>query len=433
MRNSNWRRAFFVVAMLAVRGACAEDLTLQGTVRDEGGARLNGVELLLRSETNSYSISTVTRPDGTYTLTPATAGTYRLEAERGGFRSATRVHITVRSGLPVILNFTMVRVEAHERASKPRVAETSAGSEGKPSPVSRQKAPELGLNPARALSAVQLYDSPQLNSSQFTDPTAAGGYSNTIANNNRELVKEYLQEQNSAASSDQSENNLYRKGSELLAQGMYGAAIDAFRQGTQEFPRSARLQIGFGLALYSRGSYGEAIRVLTAASDIAPSDLSAYLFLGKAFMALNQPSDDVVRHMERFAQLFPRNPLASYFYAMSLWRVRGRQESRAGLAQVEALLNRALDLNAAFPDAHLQLGILYVDQQKDSEAVQEFQKTIKLSPDLASAHYHLAQTYKHLGEEARAEQEFHVYERLRKQQGIGLAHERLPDARVQQP
>jgi tetratricopeptide (TPR) repeat protein len=120
--------------------------------------------------------------------------------------------------------------------------------------------------------------------------------------------------------------------------------------------------------------------------------------------------------MERFAQLFPTNPLASYFYAMSLWKVKRRQGSQANLAQVESLLKRAVALDPAFPDPHVQLGILYADQQKDSEAIQEFQNAVSLKADLAQAHYHLAQAYKRTGEKARAEREIQVYERLRKQQ-----------------
>lgn len=417
MRNGKWQLALLIVAILAVRRACAQDLTITGTVRDEAGAGLNGVKLILRSESNSYSISTVTKLDGTYALTPATAGAYRVEAEREGFQKATFVHVAVSSGSPVIVDFTLARMEVSHAARKREVAEAATGSQAeKASSVSGHQTPEAGADPARALSAVQLYDSPQLNSSQFTDPAAAGGYSNTIANNSRELVREYLQGQNSPAPSEQSENDVYRKGSELLSKSKYGPAIDVFQQGAQQFPRSVRLQIGLGLALYSRGRYGEAIRALTAASDIAPSDLRAYLFLAKASMALNQPSDEVVRHMERFAQLFPKDPLASYYYAMSLWKVRGRQDSKADLTQVESLLNRTLLLDAALPDAHLQLGILYADQQKPSQAIQEFQKAINLKRDLALAHYHLAQAYMRIGEEARAEQELHVYERLRNQQ-----------------
>jgi tetratricopeptide (TPR) repeat protein len=421
MRNGKWQLAVLIVAILAVREACAQDLTIKGTVRDEAGARLNGVKLILRNESSSYSISTVTRPDGSYALAPASAGAYRVEAEREGFQKATRVHIAVSSRSPVILDFTLVRMEVPHAAGNTgpvRVAEAATGSEaGKASSVSGHQTTEPGADPVRALSAVQLYDSPQLNSSQFTDPAAAGGYSNTIANNSRELVREYLQGQNSAASYEQSESDMYQKGSELLSEGKYGPAIDVFQQGTQQFPRSARLQIGLGLALYSSGRYGEAIRALTAASDIAPSDPRAYLFLAKAYDALSQPSDEVVRHMERFVQQFPRDPLASYYYAMSLWKVKGRQGSKADLAQVESLLNRALVLDAAFPDAHLQLGILYADQQKDSQAIQEFQNAINLKGDLAPAHYHLAQAYNRIGEKARAEQELQVCERLRKQQG----------------
>ena len=420
MRKGKWPITVLMVVLLAGREAGAQDLTIKGRVRDESGVGLSGVKVTIWNECSSYSVSTETARDGSYALVPAKAGTYRVEGEREGYQKAARVHIPVISRSPAIVDFVLAGMPPPQVAGErppARAVEAKAGPEArKVSSVSGHRHTETGGDSAQSLGAVEFYDSSQLKAGEFTDPAAAGGYSNTIANNSRELVKEYLQGQNSAASYGQSESDLYRKGSELLSQGRYGSAIDVFHRGIQQLPRSARLQIGLGVALYSSGSYGEAIRALGAASDIEPSDPRPYLFLAKACEALSQPSDEVLRRMERFAQLFPKNPLASYFYAMSLWKVKRRQGSQANLAQVESLLKRAVVLDPAFPDPHLQLGILYADQQKDSEAIQEFQNAVSLKADLAQAHYHLAQAYKRTGEKARAEREIQVYERLRKQQ-----------------
>jgi hypothetical protein len=84
-------------------------------------------------------------------------------------------------------------MEVHHAARKAQVAGAGTASEaGKVSSGRGHQTPEANADAARALTAVQLYDLPQLNSSQFTDPAAAGGYSNAIANNSRELVREYL-------------------------------------------------------------------------------------------------------------------------------------------------------------------------------------------------------------------------------------------------
>jgi tetratricopeptide (TPR) repeat protein len=420
MRKGKWPITVLTVVLLAGCEAGAQDLSIKGKVRDESGGGLSGVKVTIWNESSSYSVSTETARDGSYAFIPAEAGTYRVEAERENYQKAARVHIPVISRSPAILDFVLAGTpapQATEETPPARAVEAKAGPEaGKASTVSAYQRPETGRDSAQSLGAVEFYDSSQLKAGQFTDPAAAGGYSTTIANNSRELVKEYSQGQNSAGSYGQSESDLYREGSELLSQGRYGPAIDVFQRGIQRLPRSARLQIGLGVALYSSGSYGEAIRALAAASDIEPSDPHPYLFLAKACEALSQPSDEVLRRMERFAQLFPRNPLASYSYAMSLWKVKRRQGSPANLAQVESLLKRAVVLDPAFPDPHLQLGILYADQQKDSEAIQEFHNAISLKADLAQAHYRLGQAYKRTGEKARADREIQLYERLRKQQ-----------------
>jgi tetratricopeptide (TPR) repeat protein/peroxiredoxin len=271
----------------------------------------------------------------------------------------------------------------------------------------------LKLNGELADGEVQLDDSSQPSASPFSDPAAAGGYSNTLANNSRELVREYLEERGSVALSDQSEKELYQKASELLSKGRYDSAIEVFQRGTRQFPRSARLATGLGLAQYSSGRYAEAISSLTAASDIAPSDSRACLFLAKASLALNRPSEEVVRRMERFARLYPKDPLAAYYYAMVVWKVGGRQGSQANLAQVESLLKRALLLDSGSPEAHLQLGILFADRQKTPQAIEEFQRAIALEPGMAFAHYRLAQAYKRIGKADQAERELQLYRRLR--------------------
>jgi tetratricopeptide (TPR) repeat protein len=409
-----------MVVLLAGSEAGAQDLTIKGRVRDESGAGVCGVKVTIWNESSSYSVSTETARDGSYAFVPAEAGTYRVEAEREGYQKASHVHIPLIAGSPVVMDLVLARMPSPAAVVKvpgARTVEAKAQAEaGKASPMSEQQRSERGLDSSQSLGAVEFYDSSPLKPGQFTDPAAAGGYSNTIANNSRELVKEYLQSQNSAASYGQSESELYQKGSELLSQGRYGPAIDLFQRGIQQCPGSARLEIGLGLALYSSGSYDEAIRALAAASDIEPSDPRPYLFLARACEALSQPSDEVVRRLERFAELFPRNPVAPYSYAMSLWKVKRRQGRQANLAPVESLLKRAVVLDPAFADPHLQLGILYADQQKDSDAIQEFQNAVRLKADLAEAHYHLAQAYKRAGERALAQREIQLYERLRKQQ-----------------
>jgi len=82
--------------------------------------------------------------------------------------------------------------------------------------------------------------------------------------------------------------------------------------------------------------------------------------------------------------------------------------------QTESLLKRAVAVDPNYSDAYFQLVILYSDQHKYSEAVEQFERALKINPDSANAHYRLGQALARLGNETRAHEEFAVFERLRK-------------------
>src|SRR5229473_1726499 len=56
-----------------------------------------------------------------------------------------------------------------------------------------------------------------------------------------------------AAHADPSESNLFDWGSELLLHRTLGPAVEVFQQASERYPKSARLAIGLGMALYARG------------------------------------------------------------------------------------------------------------------------------------------------------------------------------------
>jgi len=233
-------------------------------------------------------------------------------------------------------------------------------------------------------------------------------------------AKEY----EAAAHMDPSESNLFDWGSELLIHHTLEPAIDVFRHATQRYPNSPRLLIGLGMSLYSRGNYDEAVKSLLRAADLNPSDPSGYLFLSKAYDSSPSQADDVIQRFRRFAELQPRNPRASYYYAMSLWKGKRTQDPGLDLQQVESLLNKAIALNPKFAEAHLQLGNLYSDQSKYAEAIPEYVRARELDPALGDVYYRMGQAYVHVGEQDRAQEQFQIYQKVRAEHMADLDRQR---------
>ena len=84
-----------------------------------------------------------------------------------------------------------------------------------------------------------------------------------------------------AAHMDASEENLFDWGNSLLQLRASGPAGEVFTAAIKRHPRSARLHVGLGIALYSRGEYKDAVEAFCEAADLAPSDPRPYQFLGE--------------------------------------------------------------------------------------------------------------------------------------------------------
>ncbi len=218
-----------------------------------------------------------------------------------------------------------------------------------------------------------------------------------------------------AAHLDPSESNLFDWGSELLLHRTLDPAIEVFAQASERYPSSPRLAVGLGIALYSRGNYDDAVKALLQASDLSPSDPSAYLFLSKAYDSSPSQAGEVIERFRRYVELHPRDSRAYYFYAMSLWKGKRAQDPGLDLGQIESLLKRSVELDPTLAEAHFQLGNLYSDQRKYAEAIPEYGRALELNPELTDAHYRLGQSYVRMGEKDRAQEEFQVYQRMREQ------------------
>lgn len=232
-----------------------------------------------------------------------------------------------------------------------------------------------------------------------------------------------------AAEMDPNEDNLFAWGGEMLLHRAYEPAIEIFQQATARYPKSPRLFIGLGMALYSRGKYDEAVRALLTAADLNPKDARCYFFLSKAFANTPIQADDVIARFKRYAELEPNNASGAYYYAMALWKGKRADDAENIAPQVESLLQKATALDPRMADAHMQLGSLYASEREYAKSIAEYQSALALNPDLPDAHYRLGQDYIHTGQKDRAQAELEIYQ---KQRALHLAEADRERAEVKQ-
>jgi tetratricopeptide (TPR) repeat protein len=235
------------------------------------------------------------------------------------------------------------------------------------------------------------------------------GEAEEAAGNVAEAEKQY----ETAARQDPSEKNLFDLGTDLLHHRAYAPALTVFQYAAGKYPRAARLQVGLGVALYSSGQYPEAVETLCKAVDLDPGDTKALDFLGGMYDVSPELARAVTKRLAHFAELYPNNASANYYYALSLRKRNLTPGIDNSDGKVETLLKKAVALRPGFADAHFQLGLLYSDKKQTGNAVREFEEAIRLRPDLKAAHYRLAQLYAEQGKAELSRREFQAVRSLR--------------------
>jgi tetratricopeptide (TPR) repeat protein len=217
-----------------------------------------------------------------------------------------------------------------------------------------------------------------------------------------------------SARMEPSEQNILNWGAELLLHQTFAPAIEVFKAGTQRFPESAQLNNGMGIAFYGAGQTDAAVRAFFQASDLAPSSPLPLTFLGKACDGASPSLAEQIRsRIQNFLGHATQSAELNYDLAVCVWKTSQSESQADRDSQVEFLLKRAVTLDPNYAAAHFQLGVLYSDERKYTEATEQYELALKISPNEANTHYRLGQTLARLGNQARAQEEFAVFEKLR--------------------
>jgi arylsulfatase A-like enzyme/tetratricopeptide (TPR) repeat protein len=195
-----------------------------------------------------------------------------------------------------------------------------------------------------------------------------------------------------------------------------------------------------------KGKYEEAVPQLEELLAKEPHTLSAYLLLGRAYVALNE-YPKAIAPLQHVVETTPDNSLAHYELGCALvktgqWNEAAPQFQAAVsqmnssaimhfyLALVYQQTSRNEEALAEFKDAlhwdpknfpaNLLLGRMYLKQQKAADAVPLLQKAAMLHPDAIDPHRLLADAYAQLGRQKDASREISEAERIQAQGGSRL-------------
>lgn len=81
--------------------------TILGSVKDSTGAIIPGAKVTLTNQDNGSTLTSQTRPDGTYLFTPLKIGIYQVVVEHEGFKTARNSGLELSIQQQAVINFTL--------------------------------------------------------------------------------------------------------------------------------------------------------------------------------------------------------------------------------------------------------------------------------------------------------------------------------------
>ncbi|HWE40942.1 MAG TPA: tetratricopeptide repeat protein [Gemmatimonadaceae bacterium] len=143
-----------------------------------------------------------------------------------------------------------------------------------------------------------------------------------------------------------------------------------------------------GWSRLSLGDYAGAETALSRALELSPNDPQSEALLGWAQM-LNEKYDDALLNFSKVLMKQPANALARINVGYICLKKRIFGEAIEHLSKAIRLDN---DRKATLY-AHFYLGLVYLEREMYEDAMNFFQKTIALGPNLIEAHYELGRAH----------------------------------------
>jgi Flp pilus assembly protein TadD len=195
-------------------------------------------------------------------------------------------------------------------------------------------------------------------------------------------------------------------GQALLRHGAFADALSFFDAARARFPKSAQMELAYGVAAYGQRRFHDAIAAFLHVTYLDPSIEQPYIFIGKILENAGDLMPEVLSRYAAWEAAEPGNYLPWFLHAKAL------DASSGDTAQSEAELRRSIRLNPNFWESHLELGIVVMQREQWQEAAAELSHAIALDPKKTAPHFQLARVYNHLGKREQAQAELAEFKRL---------------------
>jgi tetratricopeptide (TPR) repeat protein len=210
----------------------------------------------------------------------------------------------------------------------------------------------------------------------------------------------------------QSENYRIDYASAMLQYGTVQKAVALWSSACHDFPRSSRMHLGLGAALYLSGEYDQAADALLQALQLNPKARPIYTLLGRTYEAASEKQTEIMQAFESYLRLDPKDAFAQSEYGRMLY-LSGRSSGNQNFESAKIALQKALALDRHLAEANLELAIIAQAEGHFEESVALLHRALAANPRLPDAHYRLALAYRKLSEPDQAKAELDFFQKFK--------------------
>ncbi|MGI8958341.1 MAG: tetratricopeptide repeat protein [Bryobacteraceae bacterium] len=185
-----------------------------------------------------------------------------------------------------------------------------------------------------------------------------------------------------------------------------GAAL--WNSACRDFPRSWRMHVGLGAALYLSGESDRAAGTLLAAVHLNPSASVIYRLLGTLYEAAPDKQAQIMQAFKSYLHLHPKDASAQSEYGRMLY-LSSQNSGNQNFEPAKIALQKALAIDPHLAQANLELAIIAQAAGHFEESVPLLDRAVAASPAIAEAHYRLALAYRKLGDPDHAKSELDLF------------------------
>lgn len=206
----------------------------------------------------------------------------------------------------------------------------------------------------------------------------------------------------------------------LAEEGDYDNALSKLQELANRNPSQPGISAEFGATYYKKGDYLKASEYFKKALVENPKDDESTQLLGLSFYLAGRPAE-AIPYLEKVQSWYPRaNVDAAYILGVCYIQSKDYPHARTAFARMfdvpedsaasylftarmllrqefdpvaEEYAQKASQIDARLPGAHLLLGELYLYKSRIPEAIAEFQRELSVDPANAAVYYKLADAY----------------------------------------